>query len=350
MPLDLQVKNNFLTVDKNNIQIFFSVLSSVFLFATGNFLFLTIIYLLFFSEIKKNIVILTLLSFITLFFLFLDPLSAKNFFFISTTIVLYSSKFSDYIFEVLKLYSYCIFLFLLYLLTLTPIYGEWSDVFNFKHRLWLQLDNGNILNPNPLGLLSAICALGFYLNKKFILMLVPLLFLILTQSRSAILFLAISMLFCNGVNLKKVLYGGGFLIILIYIVSLTPVVDRFKEEGENGRLVRFYYYKDELLNNFLTGMPYTKYVYMNDTIGSLDNMYLLSILKFGLFGVGLIVFWLIYFILNKRDKFYSIRFSLFLSFLVLGVFEGSIMGSFFTWLVFAMSFNSFSVYNLIPKR
>lgn len=313
-----------------------SIIFSSYIFLIFSFLFCYEI----FNKVKESI----LISFIfSLYFIFLGFDTFKYFILMIFSIILISERFKDNPKIILSAYSNVFLIFLLYLFTLEQKVGDISNVLNFETRFWPVLSNGEEINPNMIGLLSAICAFGYYVNKKIIFMIFPLFILLISQSRSAMLFFVLASFLYSGVKLKNIFYFLMMLFPFIYFLNSSNIINRFIQDGENGRIARILYYFPYLKNNYLTGLGYGEYLVFVKNIGSLDNLFLAIILVYGIFGGVYLLSLFIIFFKNKKNEDSSLRLAIFFSFMVLGLFEGSFAFNHLTWVIFALSFNSFSI-------
>lgn len=334
-------------LSKYDIQIFICSFSYALYFLSNNIIFGLIPFLVCISEVRKVFPYVIIFIFFSIYFIFLDLYTVKDFLILTLSTLLLSSKFSGKILRVLQINSYVLLAMLFYFLTLDHKVGDWQDVLEFKRRLFLLLPNGKELNPNPIGVICSICAIGFIFNKKYMLALLPLILLIFTQSRAAILLFFIIFIIGNGVSIRKLIIPSIIILPLIYFVSKTPLMDRFQEDGDGGRAYRYAIYNDVLNNHYITGYPAQEYTKMAIKYGTLDNMYLLLILKYGVFiGCGLLIFYVYSFMKNRFDEYYKLRLGIFSSCMIFGLFETGFVANYMFWMMFAMSFNGFSKFDL----
>lgn len=340
MPLSFSFK-------RNELEIFFICISYALYFLTNNILFGLIPLIVCSSEFFKALPYIIFFFIGGVYFLFIDFYTTKDFILLMVSIILLSSKFSGNILTVLKINSYVIFFMLIYFLTIDLKAGDWGDVLQFKRRLFLVLPNGKELNPNPLGLICAICAVGFIVNKKYLLSIFPLIMLILTQSRAAILLFFIIFLIGSGLSIRKVIVSLLFISPFAYFVSTTPLMDRFQEDGDGGRTFRYQVYDQVLNEHYLTGFSAREYTKMSIEYGTLDNMYLLLVLKYGVIFTSIIIlFYLCLFLRNKVDAHYILRCSIFVACIFYGFFETGLAVNYMLWIMFAMSFNNVPKFGL----
>lgn len=260
------------------------------------------------------------------------------------SIILFSSKFGSNVTQTLRIYSLLFFPLIVYMLTLHQIYGDMLDVLKFQQRLWVISPNDVEFNPNTIGVWAAICSLGFFVNRNFYLLIPSVYILLLTQSRSAIVFLLIAILFSKPLTKKTFFSIVFFVIIFVVIIYITPLSKRFLEDGENGRFERIFLFYDYLRQNYLTGIKATEYNYLVEKFSTLDNMYLLILLRYGIFGVFFVLYLFIMMFFNNKDQYYHLRWSIFLGIMVLGLFEGGVVANIALYMVLSVCFNSFSIY------
>lgn len=330
-------------LNQNNIYLFLICLFFIFAFTLqSNFFIFVIIFSLLAGSIKAPFH-LAIFFVAALFLTLVDFDNFKNFILLVFSTILLSVKFSEKVYDVLKIYSYVFLFFIIYILFISePKYGSFQEIFLFQQRLWLILPDGREFNPNPLGLICSLVAFGFLINRKYIFMSLPLFLLLLTQSRAAILFFLIAFIIFQRVKVKNIIISFLVLIPFVYIILTSPLMDRFSEDGENGRIDRILVYSDVLRNNYILGYPIPYYDEMIKVYGTLDNMYLLLILNYGLIGIFFLIYVAFMFLLNDKDEFYRVRLSLFIPFLIYGIFEGGVVNNYLTWIVFSMCFSSFN--------
>lgn len=329
-------------ISKKHLLINFICILFIFSFYFKSYLFLLLCLLLCYTEVRKTLHHLLFAAGCACVLIVVDIQNFKEYIFMLFSIILLSSKLNDEILYVLKCYSFYITILIIWSLMVgEQKYGNYQDVLSFSSRLWLIMPDGKEFNPNPLGLLCALSALGFLVNKKNILAIFPLFILLLTQSRAAIIFLAISYIFSHKFNLKNFLLVLLSLLPFIYIILNSQLSDRFLDDGENGRLDRTFIYYNLLKDNYILGYPIGSYLDFTAIYGSLDNMYLLMILQYGLIGVIFFVYIFFMKINIMKDDFFRLRSSIFFATMFYGLFEGSIAGVFLMWLVFSLCFNNF---------
>lgn len=340
--------NSFSRISKDNIFIVLCILCLFFTYFFSSYVYLLFtIVILSFSEFKKNIPYLILALCFSFVLFFIDVESAKNLLFFLFFIILFSSKFNKNLNQVTLYFSFFITIFTIFLLfNLDQKNGNFSDVFKFEQRLWLYKYNGYEINPNALGLWSSMAVIGFFINKKYIFMLFPLVILMLTQSRSSIVFLFIVILLGSRLKLKKIIPIFILFTLSVLFIYLTPVWDRFLNDGENGRIDRFNIYKDYLYNEYFYGIGAKKYSEIAFNYGTLDNLYYVLILNYGFFSILIVGFLIYSFLRNKIDENYRYRLSFFVGLLFLGFFEGSFAVNSLLWIYLAMCFNCYGKYRV----
>lgn len=332
-----------ISINRIKILAYLVSLSILLSFLFSSFIFLIFALLLCFDVINKVKISIFIHLFFSIFFVFIDFDTFKNFLLLGLTIIIISEKFRYYPKKLLISFSYVFSGFFIYLLTLDQSVGDLSEVLLFEKRFWPTFENGQLFNPNTIGLLSAISALGFFVNKRNIFMLFPLFILLITQSRSAIAFFIISTFIYSGFKFKNIMYYILLICPFVYFIFNSNILVRFVEDGNNGRVERSLFYFYYLKDNYLTGIGINEYNHFISSVGSWDNLYLAFILVYGVWG-GVYLFYLIFaFLRGERDENYKLRLAIFLSFLFLGVFEGSFAFNYLTWIIFALSFNSFSI-------
>lgn len=313
-----------------------SVILSSYIFLIFSFLFCYEV----FNKVKGFI----LTSFVfLLYFIFLGFDTFKYFILMFFSIVLISERFKDNPKIILSAYSNIFLVFLIFLFTVEQKVGDIYNVLNFETRFWPVLSNGEEINPNMIGLLSAICAFGYYVNRKIIFMIFSLFILLISQSRSAMLFFVLASFLYSGVKLKNIFYFLMMLFPFIYFLNSSNIINRFIQDGENGRLARILFYLPYLEDNYLTGLGYGEYLIFVKNIGSLDNLFLAIILVYGIWGGIYLLSLFIIFFKNTKNRYSSLRLAIFFPFMILGFFEGSFAFNHLTWVIFALSFNSFSM-------
>lgn len=330
-----------MNINKSHLLIHVICIFMIFCFYFKSYVFLIMALLLCADEIKKNLHHLLFIFISSIALIFVEFENFKEYLLMTFSIILFSSKLSKDILYVLKVYSiYISTLILSVLIVGVQKYGDFQDVLTFQSRLWLILPDGKEFNPNPLGILCAISTLGFLVNKKYFFSLFPLIILLLTQSRAAIIFLVISYIFSYRLTFKNILLISFSLVPFLYIIMISDLSNRFTNDGENGRLERSYLYFNIIKNNYLLGYPINDYLYFSSLYGSLDNMYLLMILQYGI--VGLLFFLYIIYLkaTSKKDNFYRLRSSIFWAIMIYGLFEGGIPGMFLMWIIFALCFTN----------
>lgn len=333
---------NLFKLNNKNVEILFCISTLLSCFIFNNSLLLILIWVLLLKDVLKNIITIFIIFYISAILILIDIKSFASLFFLLTTIVALATRFRNDILKVLLIQS--IFITILISISLfisDQFVNTFQDVYTFKQRLYLVTPTGHILHPNAIGLWCSIAIFGFYINKRFILCIPATYILLLTQSRSAILFLVLCLLFSQKLNIKNL-----FLLILslfsFYILILyTGIIDRFKNDGENGRIDRFNIYKPYLENDFITGIGVSKYHDLVDNYGTLDNLYFVSLLRFGIFGVFAFIFLFYFFYKNKKDDYSRIRLSIFASFMILGLIESSFLGNILSIFTLALAFNNF---------
>ncbi|NHC03376.1 hypothetical protein G9F31_06290 [Acinetobacter sp. 187] len=314
----------------------------------GSLKFLPFALILLYKEIFKNITSLVI-------FLLFSPLllmtSFSNFTYYVVFIlfiVLFSSRFYNMAKEVCHIYMNMMIPFLLILPFFPQYEGNTYSVLTFGDRLFPEIPLiDQSINPNTIAIIAATCSLLAILNKRYYLFSLVFFILLITQSRASIGFFFIVFIFCSNFNLNKIIGGITATGIFIYIISLTPIWERFNNYKENGRLETFALYSNIIEDSFPLGYPLKEYLlFSSKQPAGVDNLYLLGVINFGYLFVYICIFFIFYFILNKKDKSYKIRRAFFLGFFIFGLLEASFIGNYFLWPIFALCFNSFGRKNI----
>ena len=347
MLANMNTSQNF-TISKNKTLIVLCI--SILLVSTifGSLKFLPLVLLFLYKEIFKNITSLFIfLAFSPL--LLLTSFSNFSYFVVFILfIVLFSSKFHNSSKDVYHIYLNMMIPFLLVLPFFAQYEGNTYSVLTFGNRLFpvIPLINQSI-NPNTIAIIAAVCSVLAILNKRYYVFALAFYILLITQSRASIGFFFIVFMLCSNFSLKKIIAGLTATGIFIYIISLTPIWERFINYQENGRLETFALYSHIISDSFPLGYPLKEYLeYSSKQPAGVDNLYLLGIINFGYLFVYICAVFIFYIFLNKKDEFYKIRIAFFIGFFSFGLLEASFIGNYFLWPIFALCFNSFGRKNI----
>lgn len=299
------------------------------------------------NKLKNVFHILIIFICIAAYFLIVDWYNSKDILLMSFSIILFSSNFNKYPLEVLKLNAYAILAMLLYLLFNEPK-GGWDQVLNFSMRLSYDLPTGKYINPNPLGLVAAICSFSFIINKKYFFAAIPFIIMIFTQSRAAVLLFGLAILIYNRVSLKYIISLIMGVLALYYIFYDTPLMNRFLTEGDSGRGEFLDFYTNILKHSYLTG--YSSRALDNiyfESGRTIDNMYYSLALRYGIImGSGILFIFIVLFFINKIDETYRVRIAIFLAMLAYGFFEKGFLFFYMMWIPFSVCFNNLKKANI----
>lgn len=325
--------------------VFFCSLSYCFYFISNNFVFSLIPIILCIAEIRNCLHILIIFIAISLFFLSVDYYNSKDILLlgISTTLYMYRFKSLNPL-DILKYNAYPILIMLSYFLFLEPKNSSWLDSVLFQSRLSFDLFTGKFINPNPLGLVSAICAVGLILNKKYLFSVIPLITMMATQSRAAILFLILIFAIYYTQSLKKMIIYVVISLLSIFMLKDTLLFSRFSESGDSGRSEHIGYYLSIFKENYLTGYSIRQLdeLYFNTGL-AIDNMYYSLFIRYGIIMGGGILFIYFYLFLKNfliKDEYFRLRLSIFFSMLVYGFFEKGFLFTYMLWIPLSICFSN----------
>lgn len=232
---------------------------------------------------------------------------------------------------------------LAYLTIIFLIYSFSLESININSgRYWKIMNNGYELNPNFLGLISGIAFIYFFKYGARFFSIIPFIFLVICQSRSALLVVVIFLLMSTNIRFKSILSLILFSIIGYLSLLSSGFMNRVKEDGENGRFERFSNYWDYYTNYLPLSLSKEKMILLKDNYGNLDNLYLNLILRFGFGGILilLIIFWKAYNNRISREKF-----AMLIALLVHGLFESSFFGAYFILSLLAISISKTERYS-----
>lgn len=326
----------------NNAFVFICSILYCLYFVTNNIIFSILPIIICLTEIKKALHILIIFIVIALYFLFIDFYNSKDILLLSFSIFLFYYKFKDNNpLDTLKWNSYAILTMLLLFLLLQPI-GGWAEVLSYKSRLSFELWGGKFINPNPLGLVSAICAIGLLINKKYFFSFYPIFTMFFTQSRAALLFFFVFLILYYMKSVKNFLITILIFLIFFYFSYNTPVIQRIIEGGDSGRGVYLEFYENILKNNYITGYSIRALdeIYINSG-RTIDQMYFSLFIRYGFFMGGIILLIFIYlFFLNRKDEYFNLRYSILIAFLAYGFFEKGFLFFYMAWIPMSLCYNN----------
>lgn len=282
---------------------------------------------LFINKISKiDILIFLICCLFSVNLFFLDFESAVQFIVYVLMILIISENYTE-LKSFLKPLAYLTIIFLIYSFFLESINVN-------SGRYWKIMNNGYELNPNFLGLISGIAFIYFfkYGNKFF--SIIPLIFLIICQSRSALLVVLIFLLISTNIKFKSILSLTLFSIIGYLSLLFSGFMNRIKEDGENGRFERYSNYWNYYNNYLPLSLSKEQMILLKDNYGNLDNLYLNLILRFGFGGILIIsiIFWKAYNNRISREKI-----AMLIALLIHGLFEPSFFGAYFILTLLAIS-------------
>ena len=326
---------------KNNIYAFF-----IAVFCFSGFVFSSILPLLFvillgafkaFSK-KKNILLFVLVLICFLFVFYSNLKTAFQFFFYCLLFLTAPEVLKDKYDYFLMWIAIFISIMLFYALFFCNyLYGDLSSVFSFSARLWPILHNGLEINPNTIGILSVIVAIYLFVSKKYYFLPYPILFMLLSQSRGAIVCIFIFLIIYFKIKFKNILFISIFGFLLYNLIKLTPFFERFTNDKTNDRDIIYSRYFYNILNRLPFPHSSIEIAYLKQAIGSLDNLYLQVLLMYGIVGLFFISFVSYLFISNNayKDK---MALSIFVVFMIFGFFEISFLLNTITLSIFSGMF------------
>ena len=290
---------------------------------------------LFINKIAKtDIFILCVCCLFSLNLFIVDFNSAVEFICYVLMILIISENYTE-LNKILKPIAYFTLLFL--------IYSFFLDSININSgRYWKVMNNGYELNPNFLGLMSGITFIYFfkYGNKFF--SIIPLIFLVLCQSRSALLVVLVFLLISIDIRFKNILFLLFFATVGYLSLQFSGFMNRIEEDGENGRFERYSNYWNYYINHFPLSLSNDQMILLKTNYGNLDNLYLNLILRFGFGGILilLIIFWKAY-----NNKISREKSAMLIALLVHGLFEPSFFGAYFNLTLLAVSISKTEKYS-----
>lgn len=330
-------------VDKKIIHAFFVCLSILFVFFFNSMFFLLISIFLCSIRIYENLLVLIGFIVFSPFLLLIDFSNFKDYLLMIFLLVAISSFYENKEKEFLLVYSYILLLFIFFIYSFGEKIVYLSDIILFKERLFF-VWNGDLVNSNLIGILVGFSAIGFFINKKYFFMLISLFIMLLTQSRSSLIFFLIFLTFSTEFSIRKFIFSIFSIFSLIFILYLSPVSERFLNgPGESGdeRLKRIFLHSDTIIQSFPFGFNYNSYLSLSDIFGTIDNNYIYLYIRFGVIGVFSLFLLIFFFLKNKDDDFKYFRRGIFMALMVQGIFESTMYGNFFAWPILAICFNSF---------
>lgn len=281
---------------------------------------------------KKNFIYFIFLIFFVLSIAIVDIYSSIQFFLYFLFLIMISENF-DRLDLALKYFSWITLFFLIYSIGLENININ-------SGRYWKILPNGYELNPNFLGLIAGISFIYFFKYGKILISVVPFIFLMVAQSRSAILLTLIFILMSQRFSVFKILTSLIGFWILVIIVDKFGFLSRFTEEGNNGRIDRYESYLKEFNNSFPLVISSNQMNDFKNIYGNLDNLYLNLILRFGLGA-----FFFLFFIFYKavKNKVSLQKKAMLFAIIVHGFLEPGFFGTYFLLTLMAISISKDSL-------
>lgn len=336
----MKIKLDYYTI----YSIVFGILSvSVFIFNSKFFLVLMI--LLCITELAKGFKAILVFLLFSPFLIYVDLNNFKDYILMFLIVILVSLKFYSREKQFLFYYSIPLFFLIVSSLFVEQLGGDIMRVITLEQRLTPIFDDGDYINPNIIGLIASMCAISFFINSKYIFLIISIFILILTQSRSSILFLITFFLFSTNFDLKKIFYSFFSVFLFTLLIYLSPVWIRFSEgPGESGdeRLIRILLHHDTIKNSFPIGYNYEQYLAISEIFGTIDSTYVYLYIRYGLIGILSLILLILFHLLNSKDDFSKYRLAIFLSLLIQGLLESSLYGNYFVWPFLALCFNSFN--------
>lgn len=333
-----------ITLEKDNIVLLCS-LSYCFYFISNSIFFVFIPIIICLDFIVKGAHYLSIFLFISIFFLFVDFYNSKDIIILGLSTILMTYKFNNLNpINVLYKNSIGILFLLIFLLFNEPKGTNWLEVLSFQTRLSFDLFTGKFINPNPLGLLSSICLIGLFLKKRYIVSIIPFIFLLTTQSRAALLFFLIFLIFYYVKNIRNIIILTSGLLAFLYFLKDSLFLDRYKEIDDSGRSEHISFYMDIFKNNYLTGYSIRKLdeMYFNTGL-AIDNMYYSLIIRYGIIMGFLLIsiyFYMFFRNFNSKDPYIRLRLAIFSSILAYGLFEKGFLFTYLLWIPLSICFNN----------
>ncbi|EEY89315.1 hypothetical protein HMPREF0017_01982 [Acinetobacter lwoffii SH145] len=287
---------------------------------------------------KRNILLLVLVLICSLFVFYSDIKSSFQFIlycllFLTVPEVL-KNKYEYFLMWISIFISMMLFYALFFC---NYLYGDLYSVFSFSVRLWPILHNGLELNPNTIGILSVIVAIYLFVSKKYYFLPYPILFMLLSQSRGAIVCIFVFLIIYFKVKLKNIFFISVVGFLFYNLIKITPFFERFTDEKTSDRDIIYSAYFYNILNKLPFAHSSTEIVYLKQAIGPLDNLYLQVLLMYGFIGFFFISFVFYLFISNGAYKD-RMALSIFSMFMIFGFFETSFLLNTITLSVFSGMF------------
>lgn len=300
-----------------------------------------ILFILCFNSIKRKPLFLLICAIGCCYIAYVDIRNAIQFLCLAVLIEVIGIHYKNDFDEFKKLFSISCFLFIFFLcLFAEPMYSySWGDILQGGGRLGFLLGEKEI-NPNILAMLCAISFLYQLNNKNYYFCFVFLFFLLLTQSRAAFVFVIFTMIMSSSLSFKKICSLSTVMLLITLFVYYTPygnaIIERFTHDGSSARGDIWSIYISYISQSFPLPINRDVLSLLIDTIGPLDNLYLMSAFRFGAVGV-IYCFYLIFFVFMgymRRDKF-STAFAA--SFLIYGLVESGPIHNFLYAMTFSFS-------------
>lgn len=334
-------------VRKDEISVVLSLLVMFFSFLYSSYFYLAILFIIFFKSIINRLYLFALNLIISLPVLYYSFENWKIFIIFTNTIMVLGLNIPCYQ-KAIKFYSYTSIPFIIFLYLSGQKYGDFIDVFNFSERLWLNVAfSENNINPNVLGVFSAI-SLVYFLNNKSLIRWPIIIFLLATvlfsQSRTALVFVLFFTILTLKLSFYRIIYLFSLLIIIYYFIKDTNLYLRINSNDDSGRLEIFAYYINYIINNFPNVMQNTQYVLNLQKSLSLDNGYFLLLLKFGMSGLIFIILFLILSYLSCRDD--KLLKPFFYSILLVSLVENSFFNGIIFWFFLSILISSIRKFKL----
>lgn len=297
---------------------------------------LLILPFMFFIFIKEAVSFFLILSCIAISFI--DIEFSFIFFFQIYILLFFGVRYSCYRIFFEKIFVlFCLFIFIFIFIFTIPIDGySWYEILSMKSRFWtffpiLSLE----FNPNFLGFLAAISLVFSVSHKKYWIALFLLYILLLTQSRLAFLFLFVTTIFQLKLSGKMIGYILFFIVFMVCILYFSPMGDRLSSMDFSSREYIYPAAISIIEDNFPFGVPKSVFYNFISDYFALDNLYLATILRFGIFGLSFLVLFLLKLITNfkhytNRDK------GMLVAFFLLGLIESSFMTNLLYMLPFSI--------------
>lgn len=326
---------------KKDIYLYIIIILLYLVLIFKSLIFLILPVLVLFSYINKNITLIFMVIFFTLICSFNNYYVALQiliiFIYYCTVVVWLSENKERFLYINSIVFIFFVFIFFIFF---DLFEGSVLDIFMFKERLWF-VREGIDLNPNLLGVLAAVSFIGAYLNKSKFFSSISLYILLLTQSRAALLFLLVYLVFSSLKSFKNTIFIFILSMSLGLFIFMNESLNRLSDFSMNGRDERKYEALSLINKNFPNGYDMVEMKRFINNVGTVDNLYLSLILKWGVVGiVFLILFFLPVFKSNSIIKSIPVI----LSVLVYGFFEESFISN-----IMLLTFLGLFVFNSVDK-